>query len=503
MQNYLVVEPRPRRTRSLLTLPPELLATIVRMCSEQDEAFRRRVKILRRNLEPSDEDVRRILEIQENVGYGSSVNTLFQVCKTLSKLAAPYIFHTVRSLKASSSLTYRYWVSKRRAQHFKRVILDSSASVELDFFIASFDQFSSATELHLDFLSAPRLYDALLRPSTGEGPAWWSYKRLAASISDLTLNSFDLETTTAYKLIAACSKLQTLTLLLGRLPINKVNRFVGSFPHLESLTIRQDQEGGDEGDLPAKFLGPTVPWPRLKRLSIISKELLPNTIKFVQGFAHSLEELSLETLPDYSLHNMVSPLVLSASPIFPRLRKITTVKSSVLAYSIFSSTNRSTFPSLSRVRLSVGESPYYGYGKDDEILELLWANHKFKFLEYVEPTYDLQPNEEDLKDQAFILHKAKLHKVKVFFRDYPERWIPNSDLINDFERSIQASVSNWIDRGPSDASRLKSLESQIEPIQAHIDDRCKKAKLIGNPLELERLLLLLRPVEFDRLATMD
>ena len=189
-------------------------------------------------------------------------------------------------------------------QHFRCVILDLPAAVELDFFIASFDQFSSATELHLDFLSAPRLLDSLRPGSAGGGLAWWSYKRLAASISDLTLNGSDLETTNAYQLISACTKLQNVTFLLGRLPKSpyNVHRLAGSLPHLESLTIRQNQEGDDAGDLPAEFLEPRARWPRLKKLNIISKELGHNTVKFVQLFADSLEDLSLSaTSPSHSL----------------------------------------------------------------------------------------------------------------------------------------------------------------------------------------------------------
>ena len=114
------------------------------------------------------------------------------------------------------------------------------------------------------------------------------------------------------------------------------------------------------------------------------------------------------------------------------------------------------------------------------------------------------PDKIDLQDEAFILHKAKAHKVKVFFRDYPEEWIPNPDLIHDFKRSIKRSVSGWIKPdGSSDANRSTPIESQIENIQAYINDKRKVAKLSGNPAELERLLLLLRPVEFDRLAKMD
>ncbi|GAA5947033.1 hypothetical protein JCM3765_002124 [Sporobolomyces pararoseus] len=503
MHVHPAVQLQPRPKRSLLILPPELLAAIVRRCSEQDEAFRYRVKILRQHPRISD-DIRTILQIQESVGYGSSVNVLFRVCKTLSKLAAPYIFNTVKVSKAVSSPTYRYWVSKRRAQHFKRIVIDTISSLELDYFMASFDQFSNATELEFDVLSAYRLFGNLHSIPPAENLAWWFYKKSTTSITDLILDGFDFETTVASELIAACTNLRNLTLRLGRLPssIDKVASFVASFPHLESLTIQQSQEEDEEGnlpDIPESFSQSEVDWPRLKKLSILSGELELNTIKFIQRFADSLEELSLETLMDHHIANFASPPILPASPIFPRLRKITTVKSSVVAHSIFSSTNQSTFPSLSRVRLSHYYNSSHGLGKEDRILNLLWAKHKFKVLEYVPPDSELFQ-----EDVEFVHHKAEANQVKVIFGDYPQDLVPFTDLLYKFKEARDWSVSQWVKHdGPPDTTDLDCRQSQIDRIQAYIDETRMTAKLTGNEVKLDRLLLLLRPVEYDRLAKMD
>lgn len=74
---------------SLLDLPTEVKAHIVRLAGEQDDAFRRRRTGLASQLQGSIG--RRILEAGVNEWHGRSLNALFLI-KDFSELAAVHLF---------------------------------------------------------------------------------------------------------------------------------------------------------------------------------------------------------------------------------------------------------------------------------------------------------------------------------------------------------------------------------------------------------------------------
>jgi len=360
-------------------------------------------------------------------------------------------------------------VPASKLRHFQHLVLDSTDGTTLKKLFETLDHFSKLSELTLHWQSIEEIFGGgpdAPNPRFEDHLAWSTFKRKATTITSLHLIDFDFNKPNALEYLELFPNLTTLS-IRGNLNFSKETaaRLIACISKLDKLVLHDPRQVKQDGGLPEAFFENELEWPELKILDIQVYTLRTETIEFINKFANSLVELHVsgseeaETAQAYGSH--ITSVDLGASPSFPKLRRIEVLHSYFVADSIFKETNRTTFPSLSHVRISHGRMR-----PNQAVLEYIWKNHSIKSLQF-------DPSDQDLDyDWSHVREQAELHQCRITFMDCPEGALPHELLVRCLgerdtvdERDINRMVSLLLTIKPSSASHiLKYLRDMVQSL---------------------------------------
>jgi hypothetical protein len=269
---------------------------------------------------------------------------------------------------------------------------------------------------------------------------------------------------------------------------------VGHLENLEEFTL--DQLVIENATFPEE-LARAAPWPKLKKLTLKLRGVPLAAKEFIESFGSSLVELVLETPADDELTPSVTPLLVGSS-FFLVLRSISVIGASDVANSIFSRTSRDDFPSLSFVRLSYNDNARHGFGEEDGVLAKLFAKHRFRSLQYNPPDQDIT-----FRNRNFLRERAAALNFRLDLSDCPELAFPHLGDVKPADEVVRASVHAYLLAESYHDQDPDSVGERFAKVLEYLAESIAHAKITGNTVELTRILLQLRPFEFDRLAKFD
>ncbi|GAA5850950.1 hypothetical protein JCM5353_005647 [Sporobolomyces roseus] len=478
--------PPPLRSRSLLDLPTELIGVIVKMCADQDEAFRHRAELIKSHY-ALQSYAERVLDDQEDDGFGRSLGMISRSCHRMRSLSAPHIFKTLKASR--TNMEYRCYIAPQHHCHFQHAILDATKHEEAINLVTSLASLPNLHELTLDADAANAVYgaDIFCRAPSLDRPLMNMLIRKGRDVRTLHLRNFDFSLDRPLHYIAKFPNLQSLSLVGSLQTTSTVAvRLAKSISQLVDLKL----DLGETARFPSEFLEVDCKWPKLKKLSINSNGLEDATLDFISIFAPSLRQLSVTTPHDD--HVVIGTDGLVGGSLFPLLDTISVVGSSLVAWRIFGDSTKSTFPSLVKVRLSYIDGSERGFGSEDEVLKKVFDTSTIHFLQYDPPDQDIP-----LEHKDYLRGKANEMRFRLQLYDCPEEAFPTTQVL--YEPAVCIRQAR---KGLSYCNR-EPLREQVERVRNHLDDSIALAELTGNPVEYQRILNLARPLEFDRLAKLD
>lgn len=401
----------------------------------------------------------------------------------------------MKTSRTVSDLTYRFFIAPRYLSHFQHVILDLVDQEKTINLIASLDSFTNLTELTLEAEATVCAIGNDIRYASS--PVIGMLQRKGTSITTLHLFNFAFMNVNSILYFSFFPNLRNLTLTGNlRMERHSATKLVNSIPHLEELTLNIQTR------IPAVLLEEELTWPPLQKLSIAADDLHVGTLEFIRIFESSLLELSISTPCDGSLGMLHGGGPLRALPIessFPLLRAISIFGSSEVGWSIFGNSTRSTFPALKKVRLSYESyEAYYGFAEEDTVLDQILKNFSIREL-----TYTPQNQEMFEHHRIYLKQKATSLGIRLSLGDSPEGSLPTIHFLEGQQIAMD-SASYAYRRGVETWPRgSHTREEEVERIRDYLDDRITTAKLTGNLVEYQRILNLLRPIEYERLSQMD
>ncbi|KAL8291518.1 hypothetical protein RQP46_002496 [Phenoliferia psychrophenolica] len=175
---------------SFSTLPLELKTRIVEMTSEQEDAFKERVR-------GSD----------ERAGHINGLSSLALVNKELRTLAAKHQFKTLSTVRGQASRPlFRFTILPRHGHHITEVVLAGSKERQLDDVLAILSHLPALHTLALSHAAAVALFGpavALLPNPSGESDAAACradmLEHISSKITSLTLSKFSPLTSPALR----------------------------------------------------------------------------------------------------------------------------------------------------------------------------------------------------------------------------------------------------------------------------------------------------------------
>ncbi|KAL8287259.1 hypothetical protein RQP46_003711 [Phenoliferia psychrophenolica] len=270
---------------SLSTLPLELKAKVVEMVSDQENAWKDRVK---------DPEARR--------GHINSLSSLALVNKELRELAAKHQFKRLYANFRTSQPIFRFRILPRYGQHITEVRFPNSPTrEELEYVLSITAQLPSLRALLFGQTAATSLFGPGITLSDNPEDEATSYRasmmtHIGHKITVLVL--YDSKPSEATGLVRACPNLRTLGLLSMKDPtmesgINNLVKSITSLQHLESLGIRLalscEQGWPNEALAPLQQNPPPV-----KYLQLAFPPFTEDTLRLVDVFRSTLETLVLE-----------------------------------------------------------------------------------------------------------------------------------------------------------------------------------------------------------------
>lgn len=333
----------------------------------------------------------------------------------------------------------------------------------------------------------------IFRPTTLSG------KKLRSRESKIrTLNLLECPTLHALDCLDIFSSVQSLR-YKGDLPgsILHLGRFVKVLNRIDSICLQDPASfKGPSFTIPSSLLRIEQSAPRLSHISLETTEFDQNTLDWIKEFRHCLRTLSITSHGDSWLHNIPSSR-LRALDQFPELHTISIIGSSLIASSIFRDINRQTFPSLRRIRLSYNYSGSDGFADSDEALLPIFRSFPFVHLQYDPPNQYFTK-----KAKQFLIKRAKAANAHLQLHDYPQGSAPSNPFLEDSDLALRIHLESFV--GEEDQSKDQTqLEKGLARVREHLERRLSTATRDQNVPELYRLSILLRPLEFDRLAQFD
>ncbi|GAA5837286.1 hypothetical protein JCM5353_000810 [Sporobolomyces roseus] len=496
------VAPNPLRPHSLLDLPTEVLAEIVQMCAEQDRAFLHRSNLLRSYYD-ADSTVYEILDGQSDNGMGGSLSIVSLVSRVMNQLAKPHLFLTLWTSKTVDRPAFWYNFAPTCLRYIRHLALDTSNLPALDFTVAFLDSFESLEELTITGAAASAIFPSRIAEANRSAryifrPTTLSGKKLRSRESKIrTLNLLECPTLHALDCLDIFSSVRILR-YKGDLPGSTLHlgRFVKVLNRIDSICLEEASFKGPSFTPPSSLLRIEQSAPRLSHISLETTEFDQNTLDWIKEFRHCLRTLSITCSSDRWLHNK-PPSRLRALDQFPQLHTISVIGSALIASSIFRDINRQTFPSLRRIRLSYDDSESDGFADSDEALLTIFRTFPFVHLQYDPPNQYFST-----KAKQFLIKRATAANVHLQLHDYPQVSAASNPFMEDSDEALRRHLESFVAEEDQSKDQMQ-LEEGLARMREHLERRLSTATRDQNVLELYRLSILLRPLEFDRLAQLD
>lgn len=386
-------------------------------------------------------------------------------------------------------MAYRCYIAPLYQCHFQHAYLDTLEQELANNLATSLASLPNLHELTLDAEATNAVYgnEITFHRPLADRPLFNMLLRKGRDIRTLHLRNFNFSVYRPLHYIAKFPNLRSLS-LVGSLPTTSpiAVGLAQSISRLEDLKL----DLGDTYRIPEIFLQGDCEWPKLRKLSIISGNLEIATLDFIRIFESSLQQLSITTPGDDTVE--VGSAGLAGNSSFPLLDTIAIIGSSQVAWQIFGDSNKSTFPSLIKLRLSYNEGALNGFGTSDDVLHKVFDTSTIRFLQYDPPDQDVPIEHKD-----YLRGKAEELGFRVKLHDCPEETFPTSQVLLEQAVCVQNAQVGRV------ACNREPLQEQVERVRSYLDDSIKVAELTGNLVEYQRILNLARPLEYDRLAKMD
>ena len=386
-------------------------------------------------------------------------------------------------------MAYRCYIAPQYQCHFQHAYLDTLEQESANNLVTSLASLPNLHELTLDAEAANAVYGnqiAFDRPNA-DRPLMNMLLKKGRDIRTLHLRNFSFLIGRPRHYIEKFPNLRSLSIVGSLLTTSTMaDSLAQSISRLEDLKL----DLGDAYRIPEEFLRGNCEWPKLKKLSIISGNFEIATLDFIRIFESSLQHLSITTPGDDNVE--VGSAGLAGNSTFPLLDTIAIIGSSQVAWQIFGDSNKSTFPSLIKLRLSYNDVEPYGFGTSDNALHKVFDTSTIRFLQYDPPDQDIAIEHKD-----YLRSRAEKLGFRVKFHDCPEETFPTSQVLPDSATCVQNAQIGRV------LCNREPLQRQIKRVRKHLNDSIKVAQLTGNLVEYQRILNLARPLEYDRLAKMD
>lgn len=287
----------------------------------------------------------------------------------------------------------------------------------------------------------------------------------------------------------------------GPLPDSTIQsgRFIKVLNRIDSIILEDpNRSEGSPFTIPPSLLKVKQSAPRLSHISLETTKFDKNTLDWIMEFRQCLRTLTITSDSDQFLPESPTSS-LQALDLFPRLHSISIIGSSLIASAIFRDTNRNTFPSLQHIRLSYDEVTSRGFADDDEALHAIFRTFHFVHLQY-DPPNQYFP----LTFAEALVQRAAVAKVHLQLHNYAQASVPSSHFVEDDEDYSARYMESFVDLAEEERSKDQvQLTGGLDRIKEHLERRVNAATRDQNVAELYRLSILLRPLEYDRLAQLD
>ncbi|GAA5990531.1 hypothetical protein JCM5350_005830 [Sporobolomyces pararoseus] len=476
-----------RPPRSLPDLPPELLKEIVKLCSEQDQAYKHRKKLL---LEwGRDSEAVELFKAEESYGYGKSLLALSRCCRKLREMSCPYIFQTLEA-KDALGKEFRYYIANQHTQHFSHIVFAGcDASDSLDHLFGSLRAFTNLNELTFDDRSTYAIFaDAKNTLSAYAFEHLWSirFKIRTLHLTHLTPDSEGLlRYFNIFPLVKAVS-------IKGTLPTDtpSVDNFVKKLGKLDELKLDLQEP------LPDIYLSPPVPYPPLKRLVISSSIIEHRLVPFLSHFRDSLRELTINLPDGFSFANDAYK-DLPDDWIFPNVHTLSITCNYEIAHSLLQPRN---FPSVKHLHVQYELRDITDELLEDEALLDQYIDHvKIKTLRHEQFPVEGGELFSNYTRKVYDSLKAKAieRNFELRFQDCPESLYPDFNLAG--------NNTHYQDRywGRERSLDLNQVRERFEKVKERL--RVAEERIIRDQDEslFKRMMELLGPLEYDRIASLE
>ncbi|GAA5872687.1 hypothetical protein JCM16303_004606 [Sporobolomyces ruberrimus] len=382
-----------RRGPSIPDLPVEVLTLIVKMCRRE-------------------------------LGYGSSMNALLQTCKVLSKIAKPFIFHTLKVSRAVDSDIYHYYIAPAYLDHFSHVVLDLENKPGLSGLIASLDRCTRLDEITLTSPCAQIAFGSSAFSGHDQStPATDQWRKVATRIR--TLHPFKFKADIAARYLKISPHVTDLHYAAKQeISSPDAATFVKSLSRLKHLHL----EIGEDLSVPSvtdTLVATSRKWPPLKDFTLTVPHIDGNTLQLLKRFKATLETLKIHVTDiDYE---WAEESWLEATDQFPALRSITIQGGGLIARRFFVNSERHHFPALTHVNVHYDLNDESNYAFGDDLVDWILEEHAIKRFEY----FPCDPFSIGSTAKKWLAARAREHNARIDTLQCPETSIPSDIFFSD------------------------------------------------------------------------
>ncbi|BGP39419.1 hypothetical protein JCM10449v2_003361 [Rhodotorula kratochvilovae] len=330
---------------TLSALPTELKSRIVRHCFDQDE----QLVLLLDSLKQQGIDETALDEIRRE--HPGTIRSLFEVSKEWSAYAAPYRFRVLKCSKAGD-IIFRFDIALRRATLFHELVCDTVPSEGFDSVLTAIPQM-----INLRMITITHTF---LGAAVSAGPLTLSTSVLSTRdvtilrLRDVLRRIPALElclpkagSSRRLELVRLAQRLRVLRLDYGGASpaADALGRLLATIPGVTELSLVTTNW---RTNVTSVVPQPSLPFPRLRELSITAESIDPSVFGLISPFRSSLESLTLDISQPVN-----NPASVPDTAPFPVLTSLTLAGRDQAYTSLVDYFTPTRFPSLKHIRLDI------------------------------------------------------------------------------------------------------------------------------------------------------